>query len=170
MNTPTFKGTHFSLVGDLPMVGGLAPDFTLTTSELIDRDIDFFENKIKLLNIFPSLDTDICAASVVHFNKVKVDPANTVILHVSMDLPFAAKRFCKTKEITNTLTLSAFRTTFPEDYGVLIADGPLAGLCTRAVIVLDRSNVIRYVELVPEITLEPSYDKAVGILENLCKL
>lgn len=112
------------------------------------------------MNIFPSIDTKVCAASVRKFYELCEKNPNLIVVNISMDLPFAAGRFCAAEGLKNTITLSAFRSTFPKDYGILIAEGPLKGLCSRSVVVLDEENKVIYEELVEEITHEPNYDLA----------
>lgn len=167
MSKVTFKGKPVQVTGNLPAIDSTAPKFVLTSPELEDIGLDKFGTKKKILNIFISLDTGVCAASIHKFYEFCASQKNTVVLNISMDLPFAASRFCKAENIANCQTLSAFRSSsFPKDYGVLIADGPLKGLCARAVVVLDEHNKVLYSELVPEITQEPSYDNAMRALSQ----
>ncbi|MDG4549526.1 MAG: thiol peroxidase [Candidatus Contendobacter sp.] len=165
MATLTFKGNPIHTNGDLPAVGATAPDFKLVTASLKDVGLADFAGKKKLLNIVPSLDTPVCALSTRKFNDhAKVHP-DTVILVISADLPFAQKRFCGNEGLDNVVTLSMMRSRkFAKDYGVLLEDGPLAGLTARAVIVLDETNGVRHVELVPEIGQEPDYEAALAAL------
>ncbi len=156
----TLKGNKIHTVGELPPVGKTVPFFTLVGQDLSEKTLADFKGKKKILNIFPSIDTTVCGASVKEFTKQNEKKPDIYILNISKDLPFAQVRFCKIEEIKNVITLSAFRSNFPEDYGVCIADGPLKGLCARAVIVLDEDNKVLYHELVPEITQEPNYELA----------
>ncbi len=157
----TLKGNPIHTNGELPAVGAKAPDFTLTTSELKDVTLAEYKGKRKILNIVPSLDTAVCATSTRKFNQAAGSLPNTVVLVVSADLPFAAKRFCTTEGLQNVVTLSLIRGKhFAKDYGVLLQDGPLAGLTARAVVVLDENDKVVYRQLVPEIGQEPDYDAA----------
>lgn len=157
----TLKGTPFHTNGVLPAVGEPAPAFTLTTGELKDVTLADYKGKKKVLNIVPSLDTPTCATSTRKFNQRASALANTVVLVVSADLPFAAKRFCTTEGLANVVPLSLMRDkNFAEDYGVLLEDGPLAGLTARAVVVLDEHDKVVYRQLVPEIGQEPDYEAA----------
>jgi thiol peroxidase len=160
----TLKGNPINTNGELPNVGDAAPDFKLVKNDLSEAALSAYAGKKKVLNIFPSLDTAVCALSVKRFNLEAAKLANTVILNISADLPFAQKRFCGAEGIANAETLSAFRSAFAKDYGLAIVDGPLAGLCARVVIVLDENNKVRYVQLVPEITEEPDYAKALAAI------
>ncbi len=160
----TFKGNPIETVGSLPSVGTQAPEFTLVRKDLSDATLDSFEGKAKVLNVFISLDTGTCAASVKEFNHRAAQLKDVVVLHISIDLPFAQSRFCKAETINNSEALSAFRSDFPIDYGLEITSGPLAGLCSRAVIVLDKENRVIYAEQVPEITEEPNYSKVLKVL------
>ncbi len=161
----TLKGNACHTNGELPAVGSTAPAFTLTTAELADVGLDAYAGKKKLLNIVPSLDTPVCATSTQKFNAAMADKGDAVALVISADLPFAQGRFCGAEGIENVVTLSTMRSRqFAEDYGMLITDGPLAGLCGRAVVVLDADNKVVYTQLVPEITEEPDYDAAMAAL------
>jgi len=157
----TLKGNPINTVGKLPAVGSAAPDFKLTAADLSDKSLADFKGKQIVFNIFPSLDTSVCAMSVRKFNQLAADHKDTVVLCASADLPFAHGRFCAGEGIKNVVTLSDFRhKEFGERYGVRIVDGPLAGLLSRAVIVIDKSGKVRYTEQVPEIGQEPDYDSA----------
>lgn len=159
----TFKGSPVATAGDLPKTGAPAPDFTLVKTDLASVSRKDFAGKKIVLNIFPSIDTGVCATSVRRFNQIAGDLPNTVVLCVSKDLPFAHKRFCGAEGITNVHTVSSFRgPDFGKDYGVTMTDGPLAGLFARAVVVLDGKGKVVYSELVPEIAQEPNYDKALA--------
>ena len=163
MATITFKGNPVQTTGDLPVKGTAAPDFTLVKGDLSEVKLSDFRGKQVVLNIFPSLDTGTCAASVRRFNKDAVALNNTVVLGISADLPFAAGRFCSAEGIENVITLSTFRDhSFGKDYGLLMSDGPLKGLLARAVVVVDPDGNIVYTELVPEIAQEPDYQSAIN--------
>ena len=162
----TFKGNPINTNGDLPAVGQPAPDFKLVANDLKDLTLADFAGKKKLLNIVPSLDTSVCALSTRKFNEHAKAHPDTVILVISADLPFAQKRFCGSEGLSNVVTLSMMRSRkFAKDYGVLLEDGPLAGLTARAVVVLDANDQVRHVELVPEIAQEPNYEAALAALK-----
>lgn len=162
----TFQGAPVQLSGELPKVGDKAPKCGGVKMDLSVVHLPDLLGKRVVLNVFPSLDTPICAASVRRFNKEAAALDNTVVLCVSMDLPFAQGRFCAAEGIENVVPLSAFRCNcFAENYGLAIADGPLKGLLTRAVIVVNEEGVITYEELVPEITSEPNYEAALAALK-----
>ena len=166
MATLTLKGNPIHTNGDLPTVGETAADFKLVTADLNDVTLANFAGKKKLLNIVPSLDTSVCALSTRKFNEHAKAHADAVILVISADLPFAQKRFCGNEGLSNVVTLSMMRSRkFAKDYGVLLEDGPLAGLTARAVVVLDESNRVRHTELVPEIAQEPDYEAALAALK-----
>ena len=159
----TLKGNPIHTNGELPAVGAKAPDFKLTTGDLKDVSLADYAGKRKILNIVPSLDTPTCATSTRKFNEAASKLPNTVVLVVSADLPFASKRFCTVEGLQNVVPLSLMRSkSFAKDYGVLLQDGPLAGICARAVVVLDASDKVVYRQLVPEIGQEPDYDKALA--------
>lgn len=165
MNTK-FKGTDVKLVGSFVEVGAKAADFELVKGDLSNLSLKSLAGKKVILNIFPSLDTAVCATSVRKFNEKAASLDNTVVLAISKDLPFAQSRFCTTEGIANVIPLSDFRASnFDEVYGLRMADGPLAGLLARAVVVIDENGVVTYRELVPEITEEPDYDKALAALK-----
>ncbi len=165
MATITLEGNEIHTNGDLPEIGASAPDFKLTTKDLNDVSLADFAGKKKLLNIVPSLDTGICAMSTKKFNDAARGRDDVVFLTISSDLPFAQGRFCEAEHIDAVQTLSMMRDkNFAKDYGVLITDGPLAGITARAVVVLDAGNKVVYTELVPEIVQEPDYDKALAAL------
>jgi thioredoxin-dependent peroxiredoxin len=159
----TLRGNAINTVGELPAVGSPAPGFTLTGTDLGAVSSDQFRGKPVLLNVFPSLDTPVCAASVRTFNE-RAAASGAVVLCVSNDLPFAQKRFCGAEGIENVTTASAFRDTFGQDYGITITDGPMAGLLGRAVVVIGSDGNVSYTELVPEIAQEPDYDAALAAL------
>ena len=164
MATTAFQGTPVHTVGDVPAVGATLPDFSLTTAELGDLDGASLRGSRVVLNIFPSIDTGVCAASVRRFNELAASLPDTKVVCASKDLPFALGRFCGAEGIENVVTGSAFRTSFGEDLGVTMADGPLAGLLARTVVVADADGVVTHVEVVPEITQEPDYDAALAAL------
>lgn len=162
-----FKGNPIHTSGTLPAVGAKAPDFKLTKADLSEATLATYAGKKKVLNIVPSLDTGVCAASARKFNVEATNLPNTVVLTISRDLPFAQKRFCGAEGLTNIETLSEFRDrNFGPAWGADMKDGPLAGLLSRAVVVLDESDNVVYVELVPEITQEPNYDAAIKALKG----
>ncbi|MCB9730699.1 MAG: thiol peroxidase [Deltaproteobacteria bacterium] len=164
MATITLKGNPISTSGELPAVGSKAPGFTLTAADLSDLTLQDLAGQKAILNIFPSLDTGICAMSVRRFNEEAAKLDGTVIVNVSADLPFAQKRFCGAEGIERAKVGSTFRSSFARDYGAEITEGPMRGLCVRAVIVLDESGTVRYTQLVPEIVQEPDYDAALAAL------
>lgn len=165
MATVTLKGNPIRTSGDLPRLGSTAPDFKLTAADLSDKSLKDFAGKRKVLNIFPSVDTPTCAMSVRQFNQRASTLNNTVMLCISADLPFAQKRFCGAEGLNNVVTLSEMRDRhFSKDYGVLLQDGPLAGLMARSVVVLDTANKILHTELVGEIAHEPNYEAALKAL------
>jgi thiol peroxidase len=155
----TLRGNPINTVGELPGVGTSAPGFTLTGTDLGEVSSEQFRGKTVLLNIFPSVDTPVCATSVRTFNE-RAAASGAAVVCVSKDLPFAQKRFCGAEGIENVTTASAFRDGFGEDYGITITDGPMAGLLGRAVVVIDADGNVAYAELVPEIGQEPNYDAA----------
>jgi thioredoxin-dependent peroxiredoxin len=161
----TLRGNPINTVGELPAAGSPAPGFTLTGTDLGAVSSEQFRDKPVLLNIFPSVDTPVCATSVRTFNK-RAAESGLSVLCVSKDLPFAQKRFCGAEGIENVMTGSAFRDSFGEDYGITIADGPMAGLLARAVVVIGADGNIAYSELVPEIATEPNYDAALAALSS----
>lgn len=164
----TLGGTPVQLYGDFPKIGQRAPTFSLVGKDLKDVTLESFGNKNKVLNIVPSLDTPTCAASERRFNQLAGSLDNTVVITISADLPFAMARFCASEVLDNVVNLSVMRgREFMRNYGVKIADGVLAGLMARAVIVLDGNNVVRYTELVSEIKNEPNYDAALAALQAI---
>ena len=161
----SLRGTPVTVEGTLPAAGTAAPDFKLTNGDLAEVTLANYAGKRKVLNIVPSLDTPTCALSTRKFNESAGTLANTVVLVVSADLPFAAKRFCAVEGLQNVGQLSTFRNQgFLKSWGVLMADGPLAGLTARAVVVLDENDKVLHSELVPEIAQEPNYDAALKVL------
>lgn len=165
MATVTLKGNEINTYGDLPAVGAPAPDFELVDGDLAIRGLGDFPG-VRLINIVPSLDTPVCASSTREFNSLVSSIDNTKVLVVSTDLPFAQGRFCSTEGLTDVAALSMMRTRkFAKDYGVLLTDGPLQGLCARAVVVVDSAGQVVYTELVPEITQEPNYEAAIAAVK-----
>ncbi|MES2546653.1 MAG: thiol peroxidase [Pseudomonadota bacterium] len=162
----TLKGNPVDVAGNLPKVGSTAPNFTLVDKALADVTLETYAGKRKVLNIFPSVDTPTCAMSVRAFNKHVAGLDNTVVLNISADLPFAQTRFCAAEGIENAVNLSTMRgRDFLMNYGVLLFTSKLAGLAARTVIVIDENNVIKYIELVPEIANEPNYEAAIAALK-----
>ena len=167
MASTKFNGAVISLAGDFVKEGDMAPDFHLTKSDLGGFYLSDAKGKNVVLNIFPSLDTSVCAASVRKFNKMAAELPNTQVLCISKDLPFAHQRFCSAEGIKNVITLSDFRyPDFGENYGVLMADGPLYGLLARAVVVVNPEGKVIYTELVPEIGMEPNYEAVLKVLKK----
>jgi thiol peroxidase len=165
MATVTLQGNPIHTSGDLPQKGSKAPDFRLIDRELNERSLADYAGRRKVLNIVPSLDTPVCAAQARRFNEEAAGLDNTQVLVISADLPFAQSRFCETESIENLDTLSIVRSTdFGEAYGVALTEGPLAGICARAVIVLDENDVVQYTQLVPEIADEPDYEAVLTAL------
>ena len=166
MSQITFKGTTVNTSGQLPAAGTNAPEFALVKNDLSEVSLKDLKGKNVILNIFPSLDTSTCAASVRRFNKEASSLPNTVILAVSADLPFASGRFCTTEGIENVTPASVFRSpAFAKDYGVLMNDGPLKGLLARSVVVVNPDGKVLYTELVAEVTNEPNYQAAIAALK-----
>ena len=161
----TLQGNEIHTNGDLPAIGEQAPDFQLVDKDLNNVNLAEYVGKKKLISIVPSLDTPVCATSTKKFSDYAAERNDTVVLIVAADLPFAMSRFCTSENIENVVTLSMMRNQdFASDYGVLIQDGPLAGITARAVVVLDADNEIIYSELVKEIAEEPDYDAALKAL------
>lgn len=167
MATIALKGTPIHTAGSLPAAGTKAPDFLLTQGDLSDVSLKDFAGRRKLLNIVPSLDTGVCAASARRFNQEAASVSGAVLLTISCDLPFAQKRFCEAEGIAAVVPLSELRArSFGEAYGVRIVDGPLAGLLSRAIVVLDETDTVVYTEQVPDIVQEPNYEKALAALKK----
>ncbi len=165
MATITLQGNEIHTNGELPAVGSAAPGFHLVDSDLGDKRLEDYAGMKKLLNIVPSLDTPVCATSTRKFNEAAAERDNAVMLVISADLPFAMGRFCGAENIDKVVALSMMRSrNFAKDYGVLIEDGPLAGITARAIVVLDENDKVVYTEMVPEIGQEPDYDKALAAL------
>lgn len=163
MATTAFKGNPVTTVGELPAPGASAPAFDLVGEGLSALTSGDLSGRV-VLNIFPSIDTGVCAASVRKFNELAASLDNTTVVNVSKDLPFAQARFCGAEGIDKVKVGSAFRSSFGEDFGVTMVDGPMAGLLARSVVVLDADGKVLHTELVPEITQEPDYDAAVKAL------
>lgn len=165
MATIKFKGSDVHTAGDIPAVGSKAPDFSLTGTDLSQKGLNDYAGKKVILNIFPSVDTGTCAASVRKFNQEASQLDNTVVLCISKDLPFAQARFCGAEGLENVVTLAEYKdASFSDSYGVKFVDGPLEGLLSRAVVVIDEEGVVKYVEQVAETTEEPNYEAAVAAL------
>ncbi|HOP58068.1 MAG TPA: thiol peroxidase [Bacteroidales bacterium] len=165
MATITLQGNPVNTSGNLPLKGSKAPGFTLVKSDLGSLSLSDLKGKKILLNIFPSLDTSVCASSVRKFNAVAAEKPGITVLAISKDLPFAHDRFCTTEGINNLITLSGFRNkSFGKDYGIDIIDGPLEGLYARSIVIINEEGTIIYTELVPETTQEPDYDSALKAL------
>ncbi|MDE6716718.1 MAG: thiol peroxidase [Muribaculaceae bacterium] len=164
MEKVKFNGNEFEVAGNFPKAGEKARDFNLTAQDLSQIKLDDFKGKRVVLNIFPSLDTDVCAASVRRFNQEAAGFDNTVVICVSMDLPFAASRFCVANGIENVITGSGFRSDFGDEYGVRLKTGPLYDLYARAVVVIDEDGRIKGSQLVEEITQEPDYEAVKKLL------
>lgn len=164
MATTAFKENPVRTTGELPAEGTSAPAFSLVGTDLSEVSSETFAGRRVVLNIFPSVDTGVCAASVRRFNEIAAGLKNTTVVCVSKDLPFALGRFCGAEGIENVVAASAFRSSFGEDFGLTQAEGPLQGLLARAVVVLDADGSVLHTQLVPEITTEPDYDAAVAAL------
>lgn len=166
MASVTLGGNPITVAGNFPKAGDTAADFSLTTVDLKDVSLKDYAGKRKVFNIVPSLDTPVCQASTRKFNEKAGSLANTVVLVVAADLPFAMKRFCGAEGLNNVVTLSTMRgRDFHAKYGVDITDGPLKGLTARGVVVVDENNKVLHAELVPEIKQEPNYDAALAVLK-----
>jgi len=164
MATITLKGDEIHTNGELPKAGDDAPDFTLVNSDLGDVSLATYQGKKKLLSIVPSLDTPVCATSTKKFNDTAKEKPDVVFLMIAADLPFAMSRFCSAEGTDNIIVLSMMRSrNFAKDYGVLIEDGPLAGITARAIVVIDENDKVIFSELVPEIAQEPDYDAALAV-------
>ena len=167
MATITLHGNPINTNGDLPTVGSTAPDFTLTNGELGEVSLADFDGKKKVLNIFPSIDTGICALSTKAFNEAAADYADTMFLTVSADLPFALGRFCGAEGLENVISLSDYKDgSFGKSYGVDFIDGPLEALHSRSIVVLDVNGIVQYTEQVSETVDEPNYKAALEALYN----
>lgn len=158
MSSVTFKGTPVRLSGNLPNLNTKVPDFTLVDRDLKDRHLSEWRGKKKLLCTVPSLDTGVCSQMTKHINEMVKKHSDLIVLTISADLPFAQKRFCEAEGVKNVLTLSTMRSQeFGKAYGLLMQDGPLAGLLARSTMLLDEKDHLLYIQLVPEITTEPDY-------------
>lgn len=166
MTRITLGGEQIETVGFLPKKGDPAPDFELVGNDLTEITAHDFDGKRIVLNIFPSVDTDVCAVSVRQFNQVAAELPGTVVLCVSKDLPFALQRFCGAAGIENAVTASAFRSSFGDDYGVTMRTGPLRGLLSRAVVIIEPDGTVSYTQQVPEIKQEPDYQEVMDALEG----
>ncbi len=164
MATTLFRDLEVHTVGELPAPGAPLPAFTLTKNDLGELTSDDLRGSRVVLNIFPSVDTGVCAASVRRFNELAAGLDGTVVVCASQDLPFALGRFCGAEGIADVVTGSGFRSSFADDFGVRLVDGPLRGLCARAVVVADADGIVRHVELVPQIGQEPDYEAALAAL------
>jgi len=164
MATITFQGKPLHTSGELPALGSQAPDFSLVSGMLKDVGLATYAGKIKVLHIVPSLDTPTCAISTRKFNQKAAALADTVVLAISADLPFAQCRFCESEGLKNVIPLSTFRSSFATDYGVKLTDGIVAGLTARAVVILDRNNTVIYTQLVQELASEPDYESVLAVL------
>ncbi len=167
MATITFQDKPIHTCGELPAVGSKAPDFKLVSTRLKDVSLHNYKDKIKLLNIVPSLDTPTCQISTRKFNQKAARFDNTVVLAISADLPFAQSRFCESEGLKDIVPLSCFRASFGENYGITLVDSVLKGLTARAVVIIDADNTVRYTELVSEIAEEPDYVAAWEALSAL---
>lgn len=169
MANVTFKGQSVTLGGNFPKVGDSINDFMLTAKDFSDKNLDAFEGRYLLLNIFPSVDTDVCADSVRKFNEEAGNFKNASVLCISKDLPFAQARFCGAENLNNVQTLSAFRNAdFAKQFGVDIMNGMLHGLLARAVIIVNPERKVVYTELVPEITNKPDYKACIDAMTKVC--
>ena len=165
MTKITLKGNEIHTNGNIPKIGDEAPDFVLVNEDLNNVTLEDYKNKNKILSIVPSLDTPVCQTSTKVFNEKASSVKDTIILTISADLPFAMTRFCSSEKLNNIKSLSMMRSrNFAKDYGVLIVDGPLAGITARAVVVIDKNNIVIHSELVKEIADEPDYDGALNCL------
>lgn len=164
MSKVTLQGNPVEIGGSFPAAGAAAPALSLAAGDLSDKTLADFAGKRKVLNIFPSVDTNVCAQSVRTFNERASSLDNAVVLCISADLPFAQARFCGSEGLDNVVSLSTFRSSFARDWGVAIESGPLRGLTARAVVVLDENDKVLHAELVPEIAREPDYDAALAVL------
>lgn len=168
MATVTFKGSPLQTCGDMPSVGTRSPGFILTRIDLSDATLNDFAGKIVVMNIFPSIDTPVCAESMRRFNQAAIQFKQVAILGISADLPFAQQRFVSAEELDNVIPLSVFRSPgFGRDYGVCIATGPLRGFLARAVVVIDPGGTVVYTQQVPRIEEEPDYEPVLGALQSV---
>ena len=166
MASVTLKGNAVNTCGNLPAVGSSAPAFVLTDAKMADSSLSNYAGKKKILNIVPSLDTPTCQVSTRTFNEKAASLENTVVLVISADLPFAQNRFCSTEGLDNVIPLSSFRSSFAKDYGIELVDSKLAGLTSRAIVVIDENDQVVYTQLVGEIAEEPDYAKALAAVSG----
>lgn len=166
MATITLKGNPVQTTGNLPSVGSSVNNFKLVRNDLSEVSLENYSGKVKVFNIFPSIDTGTCAASVRRFNQEAASLKNTVVLNVSADLPFAQARFCGAEGIKNCESISSFRSDFGKSWGLEIASSPLAGLLSRAVVVVSEDNKVLYTEQVSEIVNEPDYEAALKVISK----
>ncbi|MEE9345559.1 MAG: thiol peroxidase [Methylococcales bacterium] len=166
MASVTLKGNTVNTCGNLPAVGSNAPAFVLTDAKMADSNLSNYAGKKKILNIVPSLDTPTCQVSTRTFNEKAASLDNTVVLVISADLPFAQNRFCSTEGLENVIPLSSFRSSFAKDYGIELVDSKLAGLTSRAIVVIDENDKVIYTQLVGEIAEEPDYTKALAAVSG----
>ena len=166
MSQVTFKGSPIQIAAELPEIGSTARDFTVVKTDLSSISLSELKGKRVVLNIFPSIDTPVCAASVRRFNVEAAKLNNTVVLCISRDLPFAQKRFCAAEEIDNVIAASEYKdSSFSDAYGVKILDGPLAGLFSRAIVIVSEQGTVAYTQQAPEIAQEPDYDEALAAIK-----
>jgi thioredoxin-dependent peroxiredoxin len=165
MSTTMLRGNPVHTVGDLPAIGSTAPTYTLTGADLTDLSSETFAGSRVVLNIFPSIDTGVCAASVRRFNELASGLTNTIVVCASADLPFAMRRFCGAEGIENVTVGSSFRSSFGSDFGVTMVDGRMRGLLARSVVVVDTDGTVLHTEIVPDIGDEPDYEAAVAALD-----
>lgn len=166
MTSFTVRGGTAQTVGELPPAGAAAPEFTLAAHDLTEITLSSLAGQRIVLNIFPSVDTGVCAASVRRFNELAATLDDTTVICVSMDLPFALERFCGAEGIERVMTASAFRSSFGADYGIIQADGPLAGLFARGIVVLDQQSVVLHSQINQDLHSEPDYDAVLAVLSN----
>lgn len=170
MSDVFFHGKLIKTIGSLPPIGAFAPDFTVTKTDLSEMHLKNYLGKIIVMNIFPSLDTETCATTMLHFNELSKKYPDVLTLCISVDLPFAQKRFCETQHLTNVQPVSVFRHPgFGKDYGITLISDPLIGLLARAVLILDTNGQIIYAQLVNELTAEPDYDAIEKTLDKLMR-
>lgn len=168
MASITFKGSPITTIGELPEINIMAPNFTLTKTDLSDATLRDFAGKTIVLNIFPSIDTPVCAASVRKFNEEASRFDNTAVLCISADLPFAHQRFCEIEGLKDVIPLSVFRSQeFGTNYGVTITNSPLKGLMSRAIVIIDKTGNVVYKQQAPEIAQEPNYDEALKAISEI---
>jgi thiol peroxidase len=164
----TLKGNPIETVGELPELGSIAPDFCLVKSDLSEVTLKEFAGKQVVLNIFPSIDTPVCSASVRRFNQLAANFTDTVVLCISADLPFAHQRYCEAEGIENVIVLSVYRDhQFGSEYGVRITTGPIAGMLSRAIVIIDRDGKVVYTQQVPEIGQDPDFESALKALDSV---